>query len=344
MPAGHKDSSTHGVLEFSKYSSRPGTAAAGVEGAGGGGGLFAGPGSAAADWPGLWGWSAAADGCASQTGRFTSVFATDTLAVQQEAVQIQAAQAVQQVNAVHCKQRPSSRDALAFMRRQCLTDLAADACPDSALWDSAAEAAGAGILVDAIPQQRQQHFTRRQQHMPSSACQRHRPTAAGGRPASAGAVLVSVAAAAGTESLHITPGSFRGCAAARSFTRQAASSSAAVRPSSNSRTKPVTSNAAEPGDRRVYSSTGFAARIKGGTWSTSTRAAASKVLRAMSVGSVIPPASVAVLQPGTELSYDPNPEALGHIHRSPGWKLPANRTAASSKWGQLAAKAGLQQQ
>jgi hypothetical protein len=89
-------------------------------------------------------------------------------------------------------------------------------------------------------------------------------------------------------------------------------------------------------------SMGFAPRVKGGSWSMNSRAAAARVMRAMSVGSVIPPASVAVLQPGTELAYDPNPEVLGHMHKTPAWPMPPNRTATSKKWAQAALKAGLQ--
>jgi hypothetical protein len=89
-------------------------------------------------------------------------------------------------------------------------------------------------------------------------------------------------------------------------------------------------------------SMGLAPRVKGGSWSMNSRAAAARVMRAMSVGSVIPPASVAVLQPGTELAYDPNPEVLGHMHKTPAWSMPPNRNATSNKWAQAALKAGLQ--
>jgi hypothetical protein len=91
-----------------------------------------------------------------------------------------------------------------------------------------------------------------------------------------------------------------------------------------------------------YSSTGLAGRVKGGTFSTSSRAAAAKVLRAMSASHVTPPASVAVLQQGTELAYDPNTEAQAHMRRPPGWKLPPNRVASSRKWAQRAAQAAMQ--
>jgi hypothetical protein len=92
----------------------------------------------------------------------------------------------------------------------------------------------------------------------------------------------------------------------------------------------------------AFGSMGFAPRVKGGCWSTNSRAAAARVMRAMSVGSIIPPACVAVLQPGTELAYEPNPEVLGHMHKTPAWSLPLNRTATSKKWAQAALKAGLQ--
>ncbi|WIA28907.1 hypothetical protein OEZ86_011431 [Tetradesmus obliquus] len=49
-----------------------------------------------------------------------------------------------------------------------------------------------------------------------------------------------------------------------------------------------------------------------------------------------------VLQPGTELAYEPNPEVLGHMHKTPAWSMPPNRTATSKKWAQAAMKAGLQ--
>eukprot|EP00775_Hariotina_reticulata_P005638 gene5638-5877_t len=91
-----------------------------------------------------------------------------------------------------------------------------------------------------------------------------------------------------------------------------------------------------------YSSTGLAGRVKGGRFSTGSRAAAAKVLRAMSASHVTPPASVAVLQPGTELAYDPNTDVQAHMRRSPGWTLPPNRVASSKKWAQLAAQAAMQ--
>ena len=80
-----------------------------------------------------------------------------------------------------------------------------------------------------------------------------------------------------------------------------------------------------------YSSTGFAQRVPGGVFPTGSRGAAAKGLRAMGVGSVIPPASAGVRSAGTELKYDPNEEVLGHRRKAPGWQLPPNRTAMSAK-------------
>lgn len=90
-----------------------------------------------------------------------------------------------------------------------------------------------------------------------------------------------------------------------------------------------------------YSSAGLASRVKGGKFQMGSRAAAAKCLRAMSVGSIVPPAAVSVRQNETELEYDPVDEVQGHRARSPAWSLPPHRLDLSKKWALLAAQAAL---
>jgi len=87
-----------------------------------------------------------------------------------------------------------------------------------------------------------------------------------------------------------------------------------------------------PVELQRFSSSGFATRVRGGSFSTCSRegAAAASGAEAGSAAA------------GTELLYEPKPESQGHMHRSPGWSLPPNRVETSKKWARLAAQAALQ--
>lgn len=85
-----------------------------------------------------------------------------------------------------------------------------------------------------------------------------------------------------------------------------------------------------PVELQRFSSTGLAARVKGGSFSTCSREGGASASGASSAAA------------GTELLYEPKPEAQGHMHRSPGWSLPPNRVETSKKWARLAAQATLQ--
>uniref|UniRef100_A0A383WCS0 Uncharacterized protein n=1 Tax=Tetradesmus obliquus TaxID=3088 RepID=A0A383WCS0_TETOB len=321
VPAGHVISSGGGALEFDKYCSRPGSSpAAAASDDDGGGSLLQG--ATAADWPGLWGWAAAADGCPHQTGHLTGTFTCAAAgAGQQQAAETDWQQQQQhREDCVPQKQRPSSRDALAYVRRHFPTELVdlQEACEDR--------------RPAAAPEQQQQIWQQQQllqlrQLRPKSGHHPQRQAAAKPRPASA--VLTRPCGSLGTSS----------------FT--AAAAAAAHRPRTAGATSGGGSSSRQDGmlglqQVGALGSTGIAPRVKGGAWSSNSRAAAARVMRAMSVGSVIPPASVAVLQPGTELAYEPNPEVLGHMHKTPAWSMPPNRTATSKMWAQAAMKAGLQ--
>lgn len=231
--------------------------------------------------------------------------------------------------------RPSSA-ALAYARGQRGTVLVvpADAADDS--WLTAA----AATCSNGQDHLRHQHQHQHQQPLDYNQ-QRAARGRSEGRPATAGPCLVH------TGRPHTTSNTLRPCSGRspgpqRSGVRPGTAVMAAAEQRQRQcvSSRPQSSATAAAGERMLgaselqrFSSTGLAARVKGGKFSACSRQAAAAAASAGGGGGS---------RATSELLYQPKPEVQGHMQRAPGWSLPPNVVETSKKWRELAAHAALQ--